>query len=116
MPTTSLTSHGCRRPHWRIRRRLVGPRSAISSLDLVGLRALHSIEYLRPAALGDELVIETRVADMRKATSTRVYRIFRPSDGKLLAKARTLWAFVNYATGKPTRIPPEIAGAFPLSP
>jgi acyl-CoA thioester hydrolase len=74
----------------------------------------HAIEYLRPAAVGDEIIVETRVADMRKATSTRVYRIFRPSDGQLLAKARTVWAFVNYATGKPTRIPPEIAGAFPV--
>ncbi len=74
----------------------------------------HAIEYLRPAVAGDEIVIETRVADMKKATSTRVYRIYRRRDGELLARAETHWAFVNYATGKPTRIPPEIAGAFPV--
>jgi acyl-CoA thioester hydrolase len=74
----------------------------------------HEIEYLRPAFAGEELVVETRVADMKKVTSRRVYRILRRSDGELLARAATDWAFVNYATGRPTRIPAEIAGAFPV--
>ena len=72
----------------------------------------HYIEYLRPAYAGEEIVVQTHVADMKKATSTRVYRIVRRADGELLAKAETHWAFVNYATGKPTRIPAEIAQAF----
>ncbi len=74
----------------------------------------HEIEYLRPAFAGDELIVETHVADMKKVTSRRVYRILRRSDGELLARAETDWAFVNYATGRPTRIPAEIAGAFPV--
>jgi acyl-CoA thioester hydrolase len=74
----------------------------------------HEIEYLRPALAGDELIVETHVADMKKVTSRRVYRILRRSDGELLARAETDWAFVNYATGRPTRIPAEIAGAFPV--
>jgi acyl-CoA thioester hydrolase len=72
----------------------------------------HTIEYLRPALAGDEITIETRVADMKKATSVRVYRIVRRADGELLAKAETNWAFVNYATGRPTRILREIVEAF----
>ena len=75
----------------------------------------HTIEYLRPAMAGDEIVVQTRVADMKKVTSTRVYRVIRRADRQLLAKAETHWAFVNYATGKPTRIPAEIAGAFPVA-
>ncbi|MFZ1936803.1 MAG: acyl-CoA thioesterase [Thermoguttaceae bacterium] len=74
----------------------------------------HWIEYLQPAVAGDEIVVQTHVADMKKVTSKRVYRILRRGDGEVLAKAETNWAFVNYATGKPTRIPPEIAAAFPL--
>ncbi|MEN6451247.1 MAG: acyl-CoA thioesterase [Thermoguttaceae bacterium] len=74
----------------------------------------HTIDYLRPAFEGDELIIETRVAEMKKVTSRRVYRIFRRSDGELLARAATDWAFINYATGRPTRVPEEIAGAFPV--
>ncbi len=72
----------------------------------------HYIEYLRPALAGDEIVVETQVAEMKKVTSRRVYRIRRRSDGALLAKAETHWAFVAYATGKPTRIPPEVSAAY----
>jgi acyl-CoA thioester hydrolase len=76
----------------------------------------HTIEYLRPALAGDEIIVQTHVADMKKVTSTRIYRIIRPADGELLAKAETHWAFINYATGKPTRIPAEIAHAYPIAP
>ncbi len=72
----------------------------------------HYIEYLRPALAGDEIVVQTHVADMKKVTSRRVYQILRRSDGELLAKAETHWAFVDYATGKPARIPPEVAEAY----
>jgi acyl-CoA thioester hydrolase len=75
----------------------------------------HWIEYLQPAVAGDEIIVETRVSEMKKATSKRVYRILRRHDRQLLAKAETHWAFVNYATGKPMRIPDEIAGAFPVA-
>jgi acyl-CoA thioester hydrolase len=76
----------------------------------------HTIEYLRPALAGDEIIVQTHVANMKKVTSTRVYRIIRRADHELLARAETNWAFVNFATGKPTRIPAEIAHAFPIPP
>jgi acyl-CoA thioester hydrolase len=72
----------------------------------------HEIVYLRPALAGDEVVIETQVAEMKKATSLRRYRIVRPSDGAILAKAETDWAFINYATGRPTRIPPDVVAVY----
>ena len=74
----------------------------------------HWIEYLQPAMAGDEIIVETRVSEMKKVTSKRVYRILRRTDRELLAKAETHWAFVNYATGKPMRILAEIADAFPV--
>ncbi len=74
----------------------------------------HTIDYLRPAFVGDQLVVETHVADMKRATSTRRYRILRRADGELLAKAETHWAFINYATGRPTRILPEILASFQI--
>jgi acyl-CoA thioester hydrolase len=73
----------------------------------------HAIEYLRSAIDGDEILVQTWVATMRKATSLRKYRIVRSGDGELLAEAETLWAFVNFATGQPMRIPREIAAAYP---
>ncbi len=72
----------------------------------------HAIEYLQPAWCGDEIVVRTWVATMRKATSVRHYEIVRPADGAVLATAQTRWAFVDYATGQPARIPRDIAEAF----
>jgi acyl-CoA thioester hydrolase len=76
----------------------------------------HTIEYLRPALAGDQIIVETHVADMKKVTSLRVYRILRAADREVLARAETNWAFVDYATGRPTRIPTEITHAFPIPP
>ena len=75
----------------------------------------HPIEYLQPAFAGDRIVVRTWVATMRRVTSVRRYRILREDDHgeTLLATAETLWAFVRYTTGEPTRIPAEIADSFP---
>ncbi len=74
----------------------------------------HQIEYRRPAMPGDEIVVETWIATMQKVTSVRRYRICRVADGKLLADAETKWAFVNFATGQPVRIPADISNAFTI--
>ena len=72
----------------------------------------HKIDYHQPALAGQEIVVRTWVATMQKVTSIRRYRIVRTGDEELLATAETKWAFVNYQTGQPARIPPEIAGSF----
>jgi acyl-CoA thioester hydrolase len=72
----------------------------------------HAIEYLRPALAGDTILVQTHVADMKKVTSLRVYRIIRRTDRELLARAETNWAFINYATGRPARIPAEVAQCY----
>ncbi len=74
----------------------------------------HAIQYLLPAFAGDRLIVETWVASMKKVTSLRRYRIVRQGDGQILATAETNWAFVDFASGKPIRIPPEIIAAFPI--
>ena len=72
----------------------------------------HTIEYLSPSFEGDKLVVRTGVADWYSFRSTRVYRIVRISDNKVIAKAETLWVFVNLSTGKPTKLPKEVSEAF----
>ena len=74
----------------------------------------HHIEYLKPALPGDEIVVRTWVATMKKATSMRRYHILRRADETLLAEAQTNWVFIRFDTGMPTRIPPEIAQAFEI--
>jgi len=73
----------------------------------------HLVTYLLPAFEGDELVIETWVANLKPATSLRCYEI-RRGDGALLARAETDWAFINYASQKPMRIPAEVKACFPV--
>jgi len=73
----------------------------------------HHVEYLQPARHGDEILVCTWVATMTKVTSVRCYRIYRAGDGTLLVRAETLWAFIDFTTGQPRRIPREIADAYP---
>ena len=72
----------------------------------------HVIEYLAPSFKGDKIVVRTGVVDWKNIRSTRKYRFIRISDDKVIAEAETLWVFVNISTGKPTRLPNEVTGAF----
>lgn len=84
----------------------------------------HTIEYLQPAYEGDEIVVVTWVADMKKVTSLRRYHIQRrqPRDDSgsravsLLARAATDWAFVDYTSKLPRRIAPEVSRSFEIVP
>lgn len=76
----------------------------------------HELDYLRPALCGDVLIVETRVVAMRPASSTRETTIHREGDGALLLRARTGWAFIDLASGRPTRIPGDVRARFPLDP
>jgi acyl-CoA thioester hydrolase len=71
----------------------------------------HNITYLKPAYEGDCVVIRTWVSNIRPVTSMRQYEILNES-GDVLAKAETDWAFVNYETEKPTRIPALVSDCF----
>ena len=73
----------------------------------------HNITYLKPAYENDTLSIKTWVSDMKSATSRRHYEILN-SAGVILAKASTNWAFINFKTEKPTRVPLEVAQCFEL--
>ena len=72
------------------------------------------IEYLVPAFCGDELIVLTWVAGMKKASSLRCYEIVRPRDDVVLAQAETNWVFVKLDGFRPTRIPARIQTAFEI--
>lgn len=74
----------------------------------------HHIEYLTPALLGDSIVVQTSVANLKKVTSLRRFEILREVDRAVLARAATEWAFVDFSTGAPKRIPPQVADAFEI--
>jgi acyl-CoA thioester hydrolase len=91
----------------------------------------HEIDYLRPAVAGDLLQVVTWVAEMGGARCRRDYAILRrdeapdgrlPPDrllatgeaapGELLVRARTQWAWVGGADGRPRRIPATLRAVF----
>lgn len=71
----------------------------------------HQITYLKPAFKGDELVIRTWVANLKSATSLRLFEILN-ARGEVLAKAGTDWAFIDYRKQRPIRIPAEVRASF----
>ena len=74
----------------------------------------HEIKYQLSAFEGDEVVVRTWVADFRRLSCLRRFRMIRRRDDKVLATASTEWAFVNFSTFALARIPQEIADAFEI--
>ncbi len=63
------------------------------------------VKYRQPALLDDELEISTWLSDVRRATVIRHFVIRRSADDALIARARTLWVWVDLKSGRPIRIP-----------
>ena len=74
----------------------------------------HTLDYLRPLFARDVVVVETRVVSFKSASSERETILVRERTGETAATARTLWAYVDAATGRPARIPADLAALFPL--
>jgi acyl-CoA thioester hydrolase len=69
----------------------------------------HRVRYLRSAYAGDELQVRTWVADVKGASSKRLTRIERMADNQLLCAAETQWVLLDGASGRPVRVPGEVA-------
>ena len=74
-------------------------------------RHLH-LEYQRPAVIDDEVEIATWASDMKHSTALRHFVICRAGDGVQLARAHTLWVWVDAESGKPIRIPEAFVADF----
>ena len=93
------------------------PVEAYSELGCGWVVRSHFIEYLSPALLGDTIIVRTWVADMKKVTSLRRFRILTTRTDKeiILARAQTDWAFIDYSAGTPKRIPPQVSSSFEIA-
>ena len=76
----------------------------------------HAIEYLRPAFAGETLLLLTWIGGFEGQTSPRHYLFWRAGDRKVLARAQTLWVFINADTGRGQPIPDAFRAAFPVLP
>lgn len=72
----------------------------------------HEIDYAAQAVLGDAVLARTWTGMARGLRFARHTEIIRVSDGQQLASAVTLWCPLDRATGRPKRLPTEIAAFF----
>ena len=85
---------------------------AYQRLGAIFVVVRHEIDYLRPALRGDALEARTWISDVMAAKCLRSTELVRASDGKLLARGRTTWGFIELASGRPRRIADEVRAAF----
>ena len=74
--------------------------------------ARHEIDYLRPLLVGETAHGRTWVGDEPRGARFDRLMEFTGADGKALLKARTTWAIIDKASGRPIRVPPAIVARF----
>jgi acyl-CoA thioester hydrolase len=72
----------------------------------------HEIDYLRPAFEGDRIVARTWVGEAPKGAKFDRHLEFTDSDGRVCVRARTDWAIIDKAAGRPIRVPSEVVAPF----
>lgn len=92
--------------HWRA----LAPEEEQASLVWVVTR--HEIDYKSAAVLGDEVAVRTWVGEAEGLRFDRHTEILRKTDGKLLARARTVWCPIDAATGRPRRVSATVRELF----
>jgi acyl-CoA thioester hydrolase len=72
----------------------------------------HEIDYLRAAHEGDAITVRTWVGEAPKGARFDRFVEFTGADGKPRVRARTQWAIIDKAAGRPIRVPPEVVAPF----
>jgi acyl-CoA thioester hydrolase len=75
----------------------------------------HEIDYLRAAHEGDPITARTWVGDAPQGARFDRFVEFTGPDGKVCVRAKTDWAIIDKALGRPVRVPAEVVAPF-LSP
>ena len=68
-----------------------------------------AIDYRKPARLDEELLIDVRLIEARRASWVLEQTARRPGESQALVSARLRIAAVHLATGRPTGIPRPLA-------
>jgi acyl-CoA thioester hydrolase len=72
----------------------------------------HEIDYLRPAHEGDRIAARTWVGEAPKGARSSRYVEFTGPAGKPCVRAKTDWAIIDKAIGRPIRVPAEVIAPF----
>lgn len=77
-----------------------------SAVDFILARV--EIDYRSPAKLGTELEVGIRAANFKGSSWDFEYRVVEKESGRLVAEARTVQCFYDYAKGRVKRMDPEV--------
>ncbi|WP_265528575.1 acyl-CoA thioesterase [Sphingomicrobium marinum] len=72
----------------------------------------HEIDYLRALKEGETATARTWVGEAPRGARFDRYMEFLDANGKALVKARAQWAIIDKASGRPIRVPKEVAAPF----
>jgi len=92
--------------HWRA----VAPPVHVEAYLWVVTR--HEIDYLRALGPGESATGRTWVGEPPIGARFDRHVEFLGEDGKVLVRAKTTWAILDKASGRPIRVPAEVAAPF----
>ena len=92
--------------HWNA----VAPQDAIDRFIWVVTR--HEIDYRGNIGVGDAITGRTWISEPPKGARFWRNVSFTGADGKIKVVAKTNWAIVDQAKGRPIRVPTELADLF----
>lgn len=94
--------------------------AAYQRLGAVFVVRRHEVDYLRPVLRGERLELRTWIHTVNAAKCQRATQIVRLATSelpeKIVANAMTTWGYIDIASGRPTRIPQDVRGAFGYEP
>lgn len=92
----------------------IAPPDEIETMLWVVIR--HEIDYKRQTFLDDKIFARTWIGQRHNRHFERFTDIMRKSDGKLLAKARTLWCPIDAATKKAVKLTEAQMARYSIAP
>ena len=72
----------------------------------------HEIDYLRAVTAGETVTGRTWVGEAPKGARFDRHVELLGEDGKARVRAKTTWAIIDKAAGRPIRVPAEVAAPF----
>lgn len=89
------------------------PLGQMDQSGIVPVVARTEVDYLAPARLGDDLVIEARVLKLERVRFYLGFEMIRLTDNKRLISCRQTMAVVNVNTMRPHRLPTSWTERYP---
>jgi len=72
----------------------------------------HEIDYLRSVGPGETVTGRTWIPDPPRGAKFDRHIEFVGADGKPRVRAKTTWAIIDKASGRPLRVPAEVSAPF----